>query len=249
VIGPVGLKVSLGVISQCARISAMGGIRNQRTLVFFVSLAVWASLTACSSTTKIDLATNNYIYTSPGYEAPRSTEAGVFVQRVRDERTPPDFSKRDSIKTKFSDKVWGRSIPVMIEDVLMDEIDRSRIYNGISSGSLGVPSSRDFVIEPTLHAFYRYREAMLGGDHLGKRRSGAYGALRIRVMSPIGADGNREVLLDKVYQDLVLTSLRRGRPQEGVVLAGRAMQNIMRQAMSDIYESNIRATPGAPIKK
>lgn len=227
----------------------MGGIRNQRAFVFVASLAVWASLTACSSTSKIDLATNNYIYTSPGYEAPRSTEEWVFVQRVRDKRTPPDFSKLDSIKTKFPDTVWSRSIPVMIEDVLMDEIDRSRIYSGMSSGSLGVPRSRDFVIEPTLHALYRYREAMLGGDNVGKRRSGAYGALRIRVMSPIGTDGNREVLMDKVYQDLVLTNLGRGRPQEGLVLAGRAVQNIMRQAMSDIYESNIRAIPGAPIKK
>lgn len=213
--------------------------------LFIVSLCS----VGCFSGPGLDLATNRYIYTSPDYKAPRRTEAPVFVQRLRDQRETPDLSDPSSLKALFPDNEWERPVPVMLEDILLDEIDRSGIYNGISSGSAGVPGKADYVVEPTLHALYRYREAMLGGDHLGKRRSGAYAALQVRVLSPVGVGGRREVLLDKVFQDMVLTNLGRGRPQRGVVLAGRAVQSIMRQVMPELYESNIRAIPGAPIKK
>ena len=227
----------------------MGGIRIQGTFMPCALLLASICTSGCRSTTSLDLAHNSYIYASPGYKAPRRTESPVFVQRILDQRKPPHFSDRASLKQQFPDNVWERPIPVMLEDVLLDEIDRSEIYNGISSGSAGVPGRRDIVVEPTLHALYRYREAMLGGEHFGKRRSGAYVALRLRVMSPLDAHGKREILLDKVFQDLVLTDLGRGRPEQGVVLAGMALQNIMRQVMPALYQSNIRAIPGAPVKK
>lgn len=227
----------------------MGGIRIQGAFVLGALLVALVCTAGCLSTNSVDLATNSHIYVSPGYKAPSRTQAPVFVQRIRDRRKPPDLSDRASVKKQFPDNVWERPIPVMLEDVLLDEIDRSGIYKSISSGSAGVPGSRDFVVEPTLHALYRYREAMVDGTHFGKRRSGAYAALHLRVMSPIDAKGKREILLDKVFQDLVLSSLGRGRPQQGVVLAGRAVQNIMRQVMPALYESNIRAIPGAPAKK
>ena len=38
------------------------------------------------------------------------------------------------------------------------------------------------------------------------------------------------------------------RPNKGIVLAGRALRNIMGSVMLDLYESNIVAVPGAPEK-
>ncbi len=227
----------------------MGGYRIQRAFVPVAVLGLALGAPGCLSSSSVDLAYNSYIYVSPGYEAPRRVDAQVFVQGVKDERKAPDFSNRDSVKRQFSDGVWERPLPVMVEEVLVDEIDRSCIYDGISTGSGGVPRNGDFVVQPFLHGLYRYREAMTVGEHFGKRRSGAYGALRLRVLSPMNATGKREILLDEVFQDLVVTDLGRSRPQEGIVLAGRALQNIMRKAMPKLYESNIRAVPGAPVRK
>lgn len=224
----------------------MGGIRNSGA---FVLLLASVSTTGCQTTSRVDLAYNRSVYDSPRYEAPRSTDAPVFVQRMKDGRTPTRLSEEDSIKSMFPDSDWDRKIPLMVEDVLIDEIDRSGIYTSISSGSAGVPRNGDYVIQPTLRAFYRYKETLLNTEAFVKRRSCAYGALHIRVLSPMDASGKREILLDKVFHDLVVDKPTRMRAQRGILLAGRALQNIMGQVMPGLYESNIRAIPGAPVRK
>ena len=149
--------------------------------VLFGALMVFGS---CYYTQQIDLRANPYIYQSPQYRAPRSTDAPVFVQRMKYDEQKPDLSQRDSVKTMESDAIWERKLPVMVEEILLDEIDYSGIYKGISSGSGGLPRGKDYVIVPTLLALQRYREVITNGEKIGKRRHAAYASMRLQVMSP-----------------------------------------------------------------
>ena len=63
----------------------------------------------------IDLARNPYIYKRCEYEAPRRTNAPVYVTRLKDRRVLPDLTKGPNYRQIFSDEIWDRAIPVMVE--------------------------------------------------------------------------------------------------------------------------------------
>ncbi len=194
----------------------------------------------------IDLARNPYIYRSPNYVAPRRAPAAVYVTRLKDERTLPDVNTGQSYRQIFSDDVWDRSLPVMVEEVLIDEIDRSKIYNGISTGTAGTPAPGDVILEPTLLEMYRMREVMVGNGLTGRRRTVAVSTMRIRIQGPVNRIGRRPIVMDETFQEVVATQPSLAKPEEGLALTGMSLQNIMKRALQKVYESNaVRSDPAA----
>lgn len=193
----------------------------------------------CESTSAIDLTRNLYIYKSPDYRAARRTTEAVFVQRLKDLRPPISqvYTGKGYVEV-FHDDNWDRPVPVMVEELLIDEIDRSGIYNGISSGSAGRAKPGDIVIEPTLVSMYRLYEALTDAAFVGRRRGEAQVALRVRVRGPVDATGRRKLLFDEVIQSKVQTKPTLARPNRGIVIAGRAMHKVMKTLMQKLYESN-----------
>jgi hypothetical protein len=196
---------------------------------------------------EIDLARNPYIYQRSEYEAPRRTNAPVYVTRLKDRRELPDLDKGPNYRQIFSDEIWARSIPVMVEEILIEEIDHSKIYNGISSGNGGTPKSTDIILEPTLLYMYRMREVMTEAGMTGRRRTVAVSSLQIRIRGPVDVSGGRPTLMDEVFYQHVATQPRLGRPEEGIALTGRTLEQIMKRALAKIYESNsvVRSEPAA----
>jgi hypothetical protein len=191
----------------------------------------------------IDLARNPYIYKRSEYVAPRRTTAPVFVTRLKDKRELPDIDKGPVYRVVFSDRVWTRTIPVMVEELLIEEIDHSKIYNGLSTGNAGTPKRTDIILEPTLLQMYRMRESPIGNGSTGRRRTVAVSSLRIRVRSAVDAIGVRRVLMDEVFHEIVATRPSLARPEEGLALSGRTMEQIIQRALIKLYESNSVAQP------
>jgi hypothetical protein len=132
----------------------------------------------------------------------------------------------------------------MIEDVLREEIDRSGIYNGMVTGTAGIPDPGEIVVEPTLLTMYRMREAFAEPGLVGLRRSVAHTSIHIRVRGPADAKGIRPVLMDETIESEVATEPSLARPVLGVVLSGQALHNVMAQTMMKLYESNIVSSGG-----
>lgn len=224
----------------------MGGFKTKGGAVpsYLVLFSFFAA--GCESTSSIDLTRNLYIYKSPDYRAARRTPDAVFVQRLKDLRPPiSQVYAGKGYAEVFHDDDWDRPVPVMVEELLIDEIDRSYIYNGISSGSAGRPKPGDIVIEPTLMSMYRLYEALSDAEFVGRRRTEAHVALRVRVRGPADPTGRRRLLLDEVVEHKVQTKPTLARPNRGIVLAGRAMHVLMGELMKKLYESNIPAEPAA----
>lgn len=217
----------------------MGGIR------FFASIALAAvGLLSCESTDRIDLAHNAYIYRSPEYRAPRRAVETVFIQPLKDLRVAPDRASGSGYRAVYSDDDWERPIPVMVEELLVEEIDRAGIYGGISIGDQGHPRAGDVVIEPSLLAMYRMSERPVGPSGVEMRRTVASTALRLRVSGPVDHSGTRPVLLDEVFHQQFETEPSLARPEKGVILSGRTMRKIMEAALPKLYQANA-ADPAA----
>jgi hypothetical protein len=63
----------------------------------------------------------------------------------------------------------------------------------------------------------------------------------------VGADGQRRTLLDEIFRDAAQTPLSLGRPEEGIALAGLALQKLLKRALPKLYESNIQQISSLPI--
>ena len=202
-------------------------------------LLLVSALGSCESATVVDLARNRYFYASPEFQASRRTNESVYVTRLLDRRTLPETEDSSSYKEIYSDSIWDRPVPVMVEEVLIDEIERSGIYNGLATGAAGTPAPEEIVVEPTLLTMYRLREAFAEPGLVGMRRTVAHTSLHIRVRGPAGQNGIRPVLLDEVIESEVATEPTLARPDLGVVLSGQALHNVMAQTMLKLYESSI----------
>ena len=207
-------------------------------------LLLVSSLGGCASATVVDLARNRYFYVSPEFQAARRTAQAVYVTRLLDRRTIPETEAGTTYKEIFSDNIWDRPVPAMIEDVLREEIDRSGIYNGMVTGTAGIPDPGEIVVEPTLLTMYRMREAFAEPGLVGLRRSVAHTSIHIRVRGPADAKGIRPVLMDETIESEVATEPSLARPVLGVVLSGQALHNVMAQTMMKLYESNIVSSGG-----
>jgi hypothetical protein len=217
----------------------MGGIR-----IFASAALAVVGFMSCESTDRIDLAHNAYIYRSPEYKAPRRAAETVFIQPLKDLRVAPDRASGSGYRAVYSDDDWDRPVPVMVEELLVDEIDRAGIYGGISIGDQGHPRAGDIVIEPSLLAMYRMSERPVGPSGVEMRRTVASTALRLRVSGPVDASGSRPVLLDEVFHQQFETEPSLARPEKGVILSGRTMSKIMATALPKLYQANA-ADPAA----
>jgi hypothetical protein len=210
--------------------------RGLRGAFLFVGLAWVSGLWGCA-VPPIDLARNPALYQPSGYHAPRSTVEAVYLGRLLDRREYPDIQDGGNFRQIYSEGDWARLVPLMVEEVLADEIGTSGIYSAVSTNA--APSPQEIVIEPTLVRMYRMREAFIGDGLGGMRRTLAHVGLHLKVSGPVGADGQRRVLLEELIESEVATQPSLSRPDKALVLAGMALRGVMSKAMVLLYESNV----------
>ncbi|MCB9868665.1 MAG: hypothetical protein H6837_02355 [Planctomycetes bacterium] len=202
----------------------------------------------CASPSRLDLARNTLIYRTAGYVAPRQCPAPVFVQPLRDAREKvPTFRDASFDRTVYADNIWERPVPVMVEELLVDEIERSRIFARRSTA--GAPVDQEFVVEPSLLALHRYREAAATGLEVGRRRTVAYTAIRLVVKGPVDGKGQRHVLLDRLFHNEARTPLSLARAEHGIALTGQTLQVILAEMLPKLYETTIVPVPALPAKR
>ena len=223
----------------------MGGFQKAGCVPVF-GLVVFA-VTSCITEPEADLAHNESLYRAPDYEAPRTTPQAVYVQRLRDRRTLPSTTKDGTSRTVLPDQGWARSVPVMVEDCIVDAIGKSHIYREVTEGVDGRPGPADFIVEPTLLHLYRALERLGAGDYLAERRIVAIATIGLKVKGPVDGSGKRPVLLDEVFTHRVETPPIVGRPKgDGLPQVGRALHIAIGNALVKLYESNIAMAEPEP---
>ena len=202
--------------------------------VGFLGLA----LAGCQTSNALDLGRNTELYSSPGYRSKLPGDRAVFVAPLRDERNANPPVEEGPYPIRYmSERVWDRPLVEMVNDILLEELDQSRVFREI----LSRPTSESLVLMPSLVQMSGGQQEMVEGA-----RSLVVIAIRVQIHGPANADGDRALLLDQIYSD------RQGspisfRPPTIVTLTGVSLRYTMASLVSGLDQSNVAST-GVPLE-
>ena len=214
----------------------MGGARA--TIVFSVSLLAFSLLAGCQAPPRKDLFENQEYYRSPNYVTKLPTDRGVTVLPLVDDRkpTPVDASTATVL---MADGFWSRPVPTMVDDVLRDEVTRSKVFREV----LPTPRADTLLLKPYLVDAH-------GGvvEESSGRWTFAQIAIRVEVHGPADGNGNRRRIHDKTYTDRQVGA-RAMRPISPMILTGMALNRVVGAILADIDQQNLArsAVPLAPL--
>jgi len=186
-----------------------------------------AALAACNTPPRMDLRHNENLYRPTGYVAAAPADRAAFVAPVVDERTPPPDS-REFPTTYLADRDWERPVPVMVHEILCDELRASGVFGEV----LDAPRPDALVVKPILRAFEGGLQEQLYG-----RRSLTHLALHVQVLGP-EVDGQRKVLFERPFVEQALSSPD-FRPPSPRALLGAALHATMVKLIGAVDASNI----------
>ena len=182
-----------------------------------------------------DLARGGAYYSSPAFEALTQQAVQAYIAPLKDARKDPQQPEGDVV-AEFVKEGWDRSVRVMVEEILRDEIGKSGIYAGI----INTAASNALIIEPTLMVLYGAWETRQGGfDDYGSRTY-ALAAIRIKIYGPADANGKRLVWLNKELRQLVASKFQRSTPPSLPSLTGVALSQAMGQVLEAVYTADGR---------
>jgi len=209
----------------------MGGFRS----VASVSAAGLA-LCACASPPQMDLGRNENLYRLSGYAARAAAERDVFVAPVVDARgaRAEDASGSTSVDY-FPDGRWTRPPAVMVDDVLRREISSSGVFHE----STAQASPDTCILRAQLTQFDVGSEM-----HVAGWRSFAGVALKVSVLGPTDAAGERATLFEESFQDVHRSDID-WHPPPAAALMGASLRQVMLRVMSALDQSNL-ARPAVP---
>ncbi|MGE3174861.1 MAG: hypothetical protein AB7O97_19690 [Planctomycetota bacterium] len=202
-------------------------------------LAAPAALAGCASSSARDLAANDLIYRDVDYRCKVPGDRSVFVAPVADGRTP--LADAVAIEGGYpilydADGRWDRPVVEMVDEVLRREVADSTVFARVAAR----PADADVVLMPTLVSFSTAAmECEAGG------RSLADVALRVQAYGPIGADGQRPLLVDRVFGERKLSDVA-FRTTSRHVLAGAAAMATMQQLLQGLDAKNV-GRDGMPV--
>lgn len=185
------------------------------------------ALGACSTPPRMDLRHNPNFYVPTGYKVSSPPDRSVFVAPVADEREAPKDEGQLPIMY-LGDRDWERPMPVMVHDILCDELRESGAFVEV----LNTARPDALLIKPTLRAFEGGVEEQLYG-----RRSLASLALNIEVLGP-EIDGKRKVLLSQPYYERPVGTPG-FKPASPRMLMGAALHSTMSKVVGTIDASNL----------
>jgi hypothetical protein len=192
-----------------------------------VVLAGAVLLAACSTPPRMDLRHNPSLYQPTGYAAAVAADRAAFVAPVVDERVPPQDAGQLPI-TYLSDRDWERPAPMMLHEILRDELRASGVFKEV----LDTPRPDALMIKPVLRAFD-------GGvqEELYGRRSLAHVGLQIDVFGP-EFGGERKLLLSQPFFERPV-SPPGFKPPSPRALLGFALHATMSKLVGTVDASNV----------
>ena len=202
---------------------------------------------ACQSITPNetpDFAKNDSFYVDVPFQTKAPGDRSVFVAPIADAR---DLSKLPATERGFPitygpDDFWERPVGEMVGDVLVRQLQQSKLFTQVTAAA----SADALVLKPTLVDFVAGATEAMSGS-----RSFAEVGVRVQILGPAGADGDRAVLHDQVYRNRQVTPVE-VMPVHPLRLVGRALQVTMHKTMtgldgSNVARSHVPADPlGAP---
>ena len=203
-------------------------------LVGFLGLA----FAGCQTSNGLDLGKNTELYSSPGYRSKLPGDRAVFVAPLRDERNANPPSEEGPYPIRYmSDRVWERPLAEMVNEILIEELNQSKVFREI----LSRPTSESLVLMPSLVQMRGGQQEMVEGA-----RSLVVIAIRVQIHGPANENGDRALLLDQTYSD------RQGspvsfRPPTIVSLTGVSLRYTMANLVSGLDQSNV-ARSGVPLE-
>ncbi|MEZ5965205.1 MAG: hypothetical protein R3F56_15335 [Planctomycetota bacterium] len=175
----------------------------------------------------MDLRRNPEFYQPTGYSASAPGDRDVFVAPVVDERKPPQ--DEGQLPTLFlSDRDWERPVPVMVHEILRDELRDSGVFRQV----LDAASPEALLVKPVLRSFEGGVQEQLYG-----RRSLAAVGLQVEVYGPL-QDNERKLLLTQPLFERPVSSPG-FKPASPRVLLGAALQATMTRLVGAIDASNV----------
>ncbi len=191
-----------------------------------------ASAAACGTTDyTADFAANDHFYEDVPFKTKAPGDVRVFVAPIQDQRDAallPTHQRGFPIQYG-TDAFWVRPVTEMVGDVLARQLDASEIF----AGCVDQAGPDTVVMMPSLVTFaVGAKEAMAGAMTFAEV------GLRVEVLGPVGADGERPRWLDEVYGHRQSTELQ-VQPISPYRLVGRALQVTMSSALTDLDGSNV----------
>ena len=214
-----------------------------RLCVWSLTGLVVCALTACGSFggRSRDLHKNSRYYRSPGYVSTLPGDLAAFVLPVRDKRHEvanlADASEQNVYVQWMPEGIWERSPAQMVDSILRDEIRDSQVFASL----LDVATPGCLVMEPTLMSFRAGQQPSTSG-----RRSVADCSLRVVVHGPASSDGQRSVLLDRVFVGQMATPILFQPPPLAATI-GEAVRRTMQSTLTGLDRSNVART-GVPLE-
>jgi len=175
----------------------------------------------------MDLRLNDTLYRPTGYATSSPGDRSVFVAPVVDERKPP--RDEGQYPTMFlTDRDWERPLPVMVHDILRDELRSSHVFGEV----LDAPTPEALLLKPTLRSFEGGMQEQLYG-----RRTLASLALQVEVYGP-SIEGQRKLLLTQPLFERPVSNPG-FKPASPRVLMGAALNATMSRLIGAIDASNV----------
>lgn len=178
-----------------------------------------------------DLAENELFYADVPFRTKAPGDRQVFVAPLRDAREGTALPlHEDGYPIVYgTDEFWERPVAQMLADVLERQLGQSGLFVQLADR----PAADALVLKPTLVAFTTGSKELMSGS-----LTFAEVGLRVEVLGPAGADGQRPVWHDHVYGNRQVSEPGI-KPVSPYRLVGRALQLTMSKALAGLDGSNI----------
>lgn len=178
-----------------------------------------------------DLASNELFYVDVSYTTAAPGDVEVFVAPVDDQRDADALPRHDrGFPIRYGgDDFWERPVVVMVDEILRRQLTGSRLFAAIADRA----GPETVVVRPSLVRFVVGAQEGVSGS-----MTFAEVGLRLEVLGPVGADGERPRWHDRVYGNRQRTE-HQVSPVSPYRLIGRALQVTISEALSGLDGSNV----------
>ena len=194
----------------------------------FVNVGAWLLVltvcSGCSVPTANDLRFNNRLYRDTGYKVKVPAERAAFVKPMHNGIEVQAVPASVTVSTSYPETAWDRAYTEMFYDILVDELADSGVVTEVEDRA----DPEHLVIASSLQTCSIGREATPSGE-----RSYASVSLRVRVHGPVGEDGKRPLLRDKVFGDAIRSDIQLNPPAPAMLL-GMVTRNMMAGLLQDL---------------
>lgn len=213
----------MGVMTQTPRIPVA------RPLTMSLLALAFAACSAFDYTA--DFSDNEMFFVDVQFRTKAPGDTQVFVTPLKDDRTAqvlPLHEKGFPI-SYGNDDFWVRPVPEMMTEVLERHLTDSELFPAVTAEA----STNCLILKPTLVSFtVGAKEAMAGS------MSFAEVGLRLEVLGPADAAGNRPLWHDHIYGNQQVSEFSVS-PISPYRLIGRALQLTISAALAGLDGSNV----------